>query len=385
MSSSPILVRASPAQVRISHERQLLEWGRGLGIDHFRAREEFLLTTGFGKAAQTWVLAPAAEPATLDFFCSCESWRRPVLFSPAGSGTVRRTVGYSIGSVFTPLEHRKKGYAQAMMTLLHDKLALPVGTEVAEVSFERATSTPYEEGNDAVVSFLYSDVGEFYSRCGSTPWLVQGVDKTTTWEVAELPELHGLQMGKPPAPLTAEDYDRIATTDAAQLRASLAKTTCTKPRFLAEPTAGTYAWLEGRAAFAFQVQGAATPATWGFELPAATPAAAAPDVCPSFIMFTIDPARPGHAGELKVVRLHATSAKDGTALLLRTLAQAQAAGVGVVHGWNLDERALRMLGMLGESLSGTTGPRTGSLSAVATYAGLGGEVEWVCNEGYAWC
>ncbi len=293
-------------------------------------------------------------------------------------------LGYSIGSVFVPAQHRKKGYANRMMALLHDKLALPAGAEVREVAFDEATAVPYADGSDAVLSFLYSDVGEFYGKCGATPWKIQGVEKTTTWKVAGLPALAGLQMGKPPAPLTAKDYARIAAADAAQLRASLAKTKPTKPRFIAEPTAGTYHWLEGRAKFAFTGQQLDAPTVWGFECPPSDPAAAAPGSCPSFVMFTIDPARTGDEGSLKVVRLHALSAKDGVALLLRTLEEAQKARVGKVYGWNVDAKALRMAGMLDAALGGETAPRTDSLSAVASYAGLG-EVEWVCNEGYAWC
>lgn len=272
------------------------------------------------------------------------------------------------------------------MTLLHGELALPVGAEVGEVAWGDATGAQEGKGKDAVLSFLYSDVGDFYSKCGETPWQIQGVDKTTTWKVADLPSLDGLQMGKPPVPLAAMDYDRIAAADAAQLRAALAQTKSNKARFIAEPTAGTYAWLEARAAFAFRAQSLPTPTTWGFQLPSATSEAAAPDsaTCPSFLLFTVDPPRAGDAGSLKVVRLHARSAKDGVALVLRALGEAQAAGVGKVYGWNLEGRVLGMMGMLGEGLGGETGARKDSLSAVASYAGVG-QVEWVANEGYAWC
>lgn len=50
-----VLVPATPAQLLVSHARQLVEWGRGLTLEQFEAREAYLIEqTGFGKTEQTW-------------------------------------------------------------------------------------------------------------------------------------------------------------------------------------------------------------------------------------------------------------------------------------------------------------------------------------------
>lgn len=87
---------------------------------------------------------------------------------------------YSIGSVFTPEHHRKKGYASEMMRLLHDRfLAVDPGTKA---------------------SFLHSDVGhDFYAKANTSQYLgwktercfglEVSVDKLLSGKSQELPEV----------------------------------------------------------------------------------------------------------------------------------------------------------------------------------------------------
>jgi hypothetical protein len=68
------LFPATRAQTIESRERSHLEWARGLSMEDFLRRDEIM--EGYEHAENgrltTWVLAPRADPETLDFFCACE-------------------------------------------------------------------------------------------------------------------------------------------------------------------------------------------------------------------------------------------------------------------------------------------------------------------------
>lgn len=54
-NANVVIVRATAAQLAVSHARQLVEWGRGLSLKQFAARETHLIEhTAFGKTQQTW-------------------------------------------------------------------------------------------------------------------------------------------------------------------------------------------------------------------------------------------------------------------------------------------------------------------------------------------
>ncbi|OBZ77486.1 hypothetical protein A0H81_02372 [Grifola frondosa] len=122
----------------------------------------------------TWVLAPRSDPATLDFMCACETFRRHAIVAETGIGKkpeLREVTGYGIASVFTLPSNRGKGYARHMMCLLHWVLA---PRSVLPFEFPATWGAPPDREiaarrgmGVAQFSVLYSDVGpDFYRACG---------------------------------------------------------------------------------------------------------------------------------------------------------------------------------------------------------------------------
>lgn len=59
----------------------------------------------------TWVLAPRTDPKTLDFMCSCETYRRTAMIVKRiadGHTELLRVPGFAVASVFCPAEKRNK-------------------------------------------------------------------------------------------------------------------------------------------------------------------------------------------------------------------------------------------------------------------------------------
>ena len=116
------------------------EWGKPLNLEQYLEREEFLLASEFSSSShELWVYEIDGQIVS-----ACESYKSRSFANIEGeliSGDC-----YRIGSVFTPSEFRKKGYASQMMKGLHKALM---------------------DRQDSIASVLYSDVGpKFYDKCG---------------------------------------------------------------------------------------------------------------------------------------------------------------------------------------------------------------------------
>lgn len=111
------------------------EWGKELSLEEYIQRELYLLARPFAVSGRKcWVLVRNDE-----IISSCETYDRACVINN------KRGKCASIASVFTPVNHRRKGYAKALMTLLRDRLV--------------------NEGYEC--STLYSDVGPiYYSNLG---------------------------------------------------------------------------------------------------------------------------------------------------------------------------------------------------------------------------
>ncbi|KAF0715128.1 Aste57867_3544 [Aphanomyces stellatus] len=146
-----VLVAASPAQQLEADKYTYSSWGAPkLTMEQYLAREHALCATEFAKETLTgYVLVPEANPETLDILAYVELFKRPCLYGAA------RIHGYSVGSVYTPAQHRKKGYASIMLQQLVDLMRADNG--------------------GIVVSNLYSDIGPtFYANKG---WAVHSSDQ----------------------------------------------------------------------------------------------------------------------------------------------------------------------------------------------------------------
>ncbi|KAL8283816.1 hypothetical protein RQP46_005248 [Phenoliferia psychrophenolica] len=226
--STPILVRATHEQYLVSVGRQLSEWGQDFTLEQFTRRELLLKSTPFGQTLQCWVLAPSADPTTRDFFCSCETFRRPVLLS---SGA--RKVCYSNAGVFTPIENRRKGYARQMMDELNRAVRVGAGDEGADWGEGEGA---WQGGNDAVCSVLYSDVGDYYAKSG---WDLVGPIQTT-WKLDQLPpSAFTASTSLLPIPYDLATFASIAQADSLLVASSLPPTPAS---FAIEPLGSSCEW-----------------------------------------------------------------------------------------------------------------------------------------------
>ncbi|KAI0944814.1 hypothetical protein AcW1_001660 [Taiwanofungus camphoratus] len=185
------LYLATAEQGLESRQRTAAVWGKNLNADQYVYRDAVMDAQEHAADGKliTWVLAPRNDPKTLDFMCSCETFRRTGVIKIRSQNMqapkLIEATSYGIASVYTPPQKRRKGYAQHMMRLLHWVLA---PRSALPAKFPSAWgSPPLIRGlrvSNAQWSVLYSDVGEdFYRACGpdensAAGWLVRGALKS---------------------------------------------------------------------------------------------------------------------------------------------------------------------------------------------------------------
>ncbi|KAF9542987.1 hypothetical protein CPC08DRAFT_650012 [Agrocybe pediades] len=198
--SNLTLCPATPAQILESHRRTNEEWGipfaEGTSMEQYLEREKRTkeLQCAWDGKMQVWVLIRRDDPDSLDFLCSCETFKREAWVVHQTSGKGQPCTGYGIASVFTPVRNRGKGtrFTKHMMChLLHwvqakreylDQLEWP--SEWGEKPTVSRTEQEESYGGDALFSALWSDVGpEFYARCGT------GIREGGGWQVED-PNIH---------------------------------------------------------------------------------------------------------------------------------------------------------------------------------------------------
>ncbi|KAJ7711924.1 hypothetical protein B0H16DRAFT_1627155 [Mycena metata] len=181
---------ATPAQISEARRRTWSEWGKGLTLQEHLASDaaQDLLEGSRDGRLITWVLAPRDNSQTLDFKCSCETFKRTALVVNPASASVETVTCYAIASVFTPPENRGQGFARHMMRLMHwvvaDEALLPSGDFPAVWGEPPCKVNGLRNGR---FSTLWSDVGDFYSTCGPVPgtqdgWTIRG-RSTTAWDL----------------------------------------------------------------------------------------------------------------------------------------------------------------------------------------------------------
>ncbi|KAF5094623.1 hypothetical protein D0Z03_002026 [Geotrichum reessii] len=153
----------SREEIDFNHSLNFKEWGMGLTIDKYIEREIHLGSQSScandGIKFWSYERQDADTGAWIVVSC-CETLTRPAMYKVKGV-PVRDTTSISIGAVFTPTEHRGKGYAKVMLDLVVEK-----------VDEEEGTFKQYEQlSSDAVAhsfSVLWSDVGYYYNKFGYT-------------------------------------------------------------------------------------------------------------------------------------------------------------------------------------------------------------------------
>ncbi|KAG8890048.1 hypothetical protein FRB98_001161 [Tulasnella sp. 332] len=180
--------RANPIQAKKAREIMWTEWHQGQTLEEWMKMCDEMDKCDFtasGRLTQ-WVLVPRDDPDTDEILASCETYRRKVALSSPSISVSEPSVGvgYMIAGVYVRAHLRRNGYAAHMMRLMHHVLGSPLSLP----QFPEAWGAPPVECfGDATLCCLYTDVGEFYAKCGpsldTAGWRVTN-KRTTIWKTA---------------------------------------------------------------------------------------------------------------------------------------------------------------------------------------------------------
>ncbi|KAK4460893.1 lysine acetyltransferase [Cladorrhinum samala] len=161
-ANSPTLVLTHPSEAERIQTWTLTHpmWGPALSLDSYVSRESYLTTVPLARhgGITHWILTVSGLPADeRPILSSCETLRKRVLYTTTTTTAkdglkrvVKEGLAHGIGSVFTDKQFRGRGYASRMMTELAKALRGNGG-------WQRGT----------MMCVLYSDIGKaFYSKHG---------------------------------------------------------------------------------------------------------------------------------------------------------------------------------------------------------------------------
>ncbi|KAF8159770.1 hypothetical protein B0H34DRAFT_417317 [Crassisporium funariophilum] len=382
--SSLSLFPANLEQILESRKRTFQQWGKGVTFEEYMERDA---RTDMHEVAQdgrliTWILAPRDAHDSLDFLCSCETYRRDGLAvrkSSSDQGDLPEVVPcYAVASVYTPPTNRGKGYARHMMRLLHWVLA-PETSLPKEFPAEWGLPPPrVSSAGDAVFSVLYSDVGkDFYRVCSTLPaeengWVVTN-PISTTWEVVEIDKL---------SPTESKEFVRqwswldeglvyeMWNKDAEMIKQELSLSSLPTPRFTFLPHKGVAEFQHRRLQF-FWSKMDPRPTYWGVSSIDATKDAS------TFATWTLD-VRPPTSNKLIITRLRA-SPEDFESLMTQVMTFAKRHFVEMIEVWNLRSD----LKDIAHRLGGKSFARDEHLPSFKSYGGEKPEdITWMYNEKY---
>ncbi|PBK72310.1 hypothetical protein ARMSODRAFT_987294 [Armillaria solidipes] len=192
--SSLSIFSATPAQVQESRRRSFVQWGGPMSEEEYfhRGAEVEQGESATNGKLTVWVLSPRDDPESLDFKCSCMTFRRKGLVVRRPNTLLGDTIVpeevccHGLAAVFTPERFRRQGYAKHMVRLLHWVLAIDPSLFPA---FPEAWGSPPQRPigvHPGHFSALWSDVGDFYRSCGPTDniegWVLRDAS-TTIWDV----------------------------------------------------------------------------------------------------------------------------------------------------------------------------------------------------------
>jgi hypothetical protein len=220
--------------IEFCHTNNFVQWGNGLTLDQYLKREKgiFAVLAKYGMTLTYWALQQKQTDGSWKIVSACESLCRPALYKKKGS-PVEETLNHSIGSVFTPTEHRGKGYAKIMMRFLVDKL-----------NHWKCEDLTTEQQSHTLIS-LWSDVGTYYAQFG--------YKLTDTREIlCKLDEQQVLQWPEGVEKITSsEDIAEIAAFDEALMKETMDHDSETDgiPRVAIAPRAGGFEHTNWRAKY----------------------------------------------------------------------------------------------------------------------------------------
>ncbi|KAH8823266.1 hypothetical protein DL96DRAFT_1532808 [Flagelloscypha sp. PMI_526] len=370
------LFPATYSQARESRLRTHPDWSRGVTKEAYLRRDDYLATLDVAKDGKltVWVLAPRNDPETLDFLCSCESYKRPAILKTSSS-ELENVTGYGIASVYTPSQNRGKGYAKYMMRLLHWVLG---GTTLSssDISFPNdlwgePPNIPQGHG-EASFSVLYSDVGSFYHNCGplpsSEPGWVSTRNSSTVWSFSQ-DDSSDQEKSKDDSWILVRDdkvLEDIWTKDALLITDTVSKVTSSKPIISFLPFQGVAQFQHARLSELLLLRPQLNDFPWGIVDSSDNEI---------FATWTIEFGQfEPYSMSIVLTRLRCPPSRFAS-LLAKVKGAAGLFGMSEVEVWNLDSE------LAAEVEGGRTFERDEHLSCIAVYRNeLKGEMEWEFNE-----
>lgn len=370
MAINDLIVKpASEAQTREVILRNAAQWGAkaGIAVEDFVKLNAIFQTGDYARNARLtiWVLVPANDTDTTDFYSSCQTFTREVQILHPGQTTPVSEFGHAISAVLTHPRHRGKGCGKRFMSLLHAALA------PQRYPGLRNSVTPTHP--PSTVSVLYSSVGEFYASCvpapGESGWTSQRSMKTV-WTLSAISDIPA-EASRSTVPLLSEsEITSLLSADDRNIPADLLelqKSDPTKTYFAFAPTAPLNAFSLTLSKLS---PGCPTNVPWGARVSDGG----------DFMTWVYETRT---SRKLVITRLRA-DINSFPALFGAALAAARETNREIIEMWNVPQELLGIVRATG----GETIERKELLSAFKWY-GTGSasnkDIVWALDERYGWC
>ncbi|KAG5729835.1 Lysine acetyltransferase [Termitomyces sp. T112] len=332
--SSLSLFAATPEQIFESRRRTYAEWSGGLSLEEYLARDEFTDKQEVACEGRliTWVLAPRSNPTSLDFLCSCETFRRDGLVCSKANAKPKRVKAISPREWGAP-PHR------------------------------------VAHAGDGLFSALWSDVGaEFYRRCGPTKdsdgWITRA-PFSTIWDVKQESssiDTSGWTL------LDETGVMKLWEDDAENISRTLSPADNFQVSFSYLPHKGVAAFQHWRTTDILNKRGYAPIHHWGIIRDSNT-----------FATWTFD--IQSSAKTLLITRLK-SSPENMKTLLAILMSVARKHGMERIEVYNLPDHLQSSAAHLG----GLTVERDDHLPSFKWYGEEhSSEIAWLMNERFCWC
>ncbi|CUA71960.1 hypothetical protein RSOLAG22IIIB_09976 [Rhizoctonia solani] len=368
MSLERLIIKpATEAQAHETVVRNASHWGAraNITVEDFVKLSAIFQQSAFARDGRlnNWVLVPEDDPDTTNFYASCQILTREVLILQPGESSPTSSFGHAVSGVFVPPEHRGKGYANRLASLMHYALA--------PHRYPTSLRLPTVANHPGSVSVLYSALGDYYSRCipspGESGWTLQK-SLITTWLLSNVVIPSSNSISAPIELLSESDVTRTLDSDDSCIPTGLLdlqKKDPTKTYFAFVPSAPLNSYS---VTLSKLIPGAPINSPWGAKISGTN----------DFMTWAYF-RRP--ALKLAITRLRASV--DSFTVLLDTAVQvARDTGCESIEAWNVPEH----LTEIAQAAGGETTDRTDNLTAFKWYGPQPGskvdnaDVVWALDE-----
>ncbi|KAL3456091.1 hypothetical protein BJX64DRAFT_281589 [Aspergillus heterothallicus] len=369
-----VLVQATPKERIESIKLNSVEWKGPLDVDSYLAREETLLQQRLTKEGLScWILVDSRQPENArTILSSCETYKKKAIV--ARGGQLEDASAHGVGSVYCRPEFRGKGYAKRMLEELSKKID--------------TWHTESDTKERPLFSILFSDIGKrFYAQFGWKPhasshFELPAISKAAySSAAAKLPAIRAMSF---------DDVDRcMCNIDVIQKEKELLRVssqTSSGPKIAIAPNHDHFLWHWAREEFYSQKLNP------GKELP--TIKGAGSDDAKVYCTWNRNFSSIPKENTLYILRWvynEPSSSADAeatikamAAILRRAQLEAHEWNMARVTFWNptpLLQKAVALLDPAAEIVH----REKDSIAALRWSGNPDEQVEWFCNEKYAWC